>query len=81
MQTKRDYEDWVDGQDVVYTLVATVNGDHIAKATGFTVDEVIAKANGLDMQVAQFLMGEYQDDQTDWDAIADDMAESAGYNV
>jgi hypothetical protein len=81
MDTKRDYEDWIEGQDIVYTLTATVNGELIAKAEETTVDGVIAKANGVDMQVAQYLMGEYQDLDVDYDAIADDMAEAAGYNV
>ena len=77
--TKRDYEEWRENQEVVYTLVATVNDEVIAKATASDVDSVIAQANKVEMQTEQFLVGEWQDAEIDWDSVADDMAERAGW--
>ena len=59
MLTKRDFEEWLEAQDVEYTLLATVDGEVIAKSTSHDIYDVVSESEAIQNEVDTFLAGEY----------------------
>lgn len=59
---RKAFDEWALDQDVEYTLVATVNGEVVARSTSVDVNDVVSESENIEEKVAQYLNDEYNDE-------------------